>query len=164
MTKEFLTSNEVFITKGYLSSNKNKVQPIYNPNFINTQSMAKYVITFAEKAKGRNFKTIEADSLEELKQDVMASLATNDIEYIKAPKEVARPITKKLADEALAFIANTEDVNKTTKINRFMQRFNIIGEFEEIGLFFEQEIIKIDKIYTIAEITKAVTEYINLLG
>jgi hypothetical protein len=43
------------------------------------------------------------------------------------------------------------------------QRFNVINDFETFGLFFESGIVKIERIYTIKEITKALNEVIDLL-
>jgi hypothetical protein len=163
MTKKFLTSKEVFVVKGYLSSSKDNVQPIGNSEFIKAQQAAEYIVTFAEMAKNKDFKGKEADNLAIFKLEVEEALSKKGMEYIKAPKKVVKKLTKQLADEALAFINYEEKVEETKKVNDFLQRFNIINEFEEIGLFWEEEIVKIDKIYTIKEITEAVQSCINLL-
>ena len=70
---------------------------------------------------------------------------------------------KKLVDEALAWIDFDKKSSKTEKVNKFLQQFNVINEFEEIGLFFEDEIVKIDKIYTMKEIIEAVEATVDLL-
>jgi len=165
MTKVFLNSAEVEINKGYLSAvnKEGKVSPISNKEFVTAQKLAEYVTTFAEKAKGKNFKVNKIDSLEDLKTEVYTSLATKDTKYLKSPKKVEKKLTEQLANEALSFINYTEESSKVDKINTYLQRFNVINEFEDIGLFFEPEIIKINKIYTIKEITKAVTSIIELV-
>ena len=163
MNKEFLTKEEVFVVKGYISKDAKKVTPVANYEFLAAQNHAEYVITFAEKAKGKDFVGKEADSIEDLKVEVEKALSQKNTQYVKAPKKVEKKLQKQLADEALAFIKYDEKLSKTDKINEFLQQFNAIQEFEEVGLFFEQDIIKINKIYTIDEIVKAVTSVIDLL-
>jgi hypothetical protein len=64
----------------------------------------------------------------------------------------------------MAFLDNHKEISKVEKINQFLQQFNVINEFETFGLFFDQEIVKLGNIYTMAEITTAVTETIDLLS
>lgn len=163
MTKQFLTNKEVFVVKGYLSSEKDKVQPIGNKEFIDAQKEAEYLITFAKMAKDKDFVGRRPDSIHDLRNDVLKALESKDIEYIKAPKKVEQKLTNQLKNEALSFMKNLEDTANVKDINNYLQRFNVINEFEEIGLFFEDEIVKIDKIYTIAEIKKAAESVIALL-
>ena len=163
MTKQFLTSTEVFVVKGYLSKDAKKVDPIRNQKFIDAQKHAEYVITFAEKAKGKDFVGKKADSLEALKAEVAKALSTTDTTYLKAPEAPAQTIQSKLAKEAMAFVDYGKTVEKTEKVNEFLQQFNVLNEFSEVGLFFEQEIVKLNKIYTIDEVVKAVESVIDLL-
>ncbi len=85
------------------------------------------------------------------------------IEYVKGPKAVSKPTHKLLEDEALAFINFGKETSKVDKVNTFLSSFNIINEFEEHGLFFDQGIVKMNKIYTMKQIIDAVTEVIDLL-
>lgn len=163
MSKKFLTKEEVFVVKGYLSSDKTSVKPIGNAAFIAAQEQAEYVITFAKMAKGKDFKGNEAENLASFKNKVTEALSKKDTIYVSDPKKPERKISKQLSDEALAFINYEEKIEETSKVNDFLQKFNIISEFEEIGLFWDEEIVKINKIYTIAEITKAVKEVIDLV-
>ena len=163
MAKKFLTKEEVFVVKGYLSSDKAKVQPISNAKFIETQKHAEYVIALAEAAKDKDFKGKQADSFEDFRRDVINALSDKGVTYIKEPKKVETELSNQLKNEALAFIKYGEDLQTTDAINNYLQRYNVIKEFEEIGLFFEDEIEKIDKIYTIDEITKAAKAIIDLL-
>ena len=57
----------------------------------------------------------------------------------------------------------TDRLVGSSKINKFLSQFNIVNEFEEFGLFFDQDIVKLNKIYTIKEITAAVKAVIDLL-
>lgn len=165
MTKEFLNSTEVAVVNSYLSKvvESGKVAPIYNHDFIIAQQQAEWVITFAEKAKGKDFIGKEADSIESVKEEVIKELGNKDTQYLKTPELPKQKLQNQLASEALNWIKGNEEIEKTQKINSFMQRFNTINEFEEVGLFFEQDIIKLAKIYTIKEITEAVKEIIDLL-
>ena len=163
MNKEFLTSSEVFVVKGYLSNNAKKVSPIFNKAFVDVQKYAEYIITFAEKAKGKDFVGKQADSLADLRAEVYKSLSKNATEYVKAPEKVEKALHKQLADEALAFINYDKKLDKVSKVNKFLQQFNVVQEFEEVGLFFEQDIVKLNKIYSISEVVSAVESVIDLL-
>lgn len=163
MNKEFLTSSEVFVVKGYLSSKSDKVSPVFNKALVDAQKHAEYVVTFAEKAKGKDFVGKPADSIADLRAEVYKSLSKNATEYVKAPEKVEKSLHKQLADEALSFIKYDKELSKVDKVNKFLQQFNTVQEFEEVGLFFEQDIVKLNKIYTIAEIVSAVESVIDLI-
>lgn len=79
------------------------------------------------------------------------------------PKPTKGELTTKLANEALAWMTATNDVSKVEKINNFLQEFNIIKKFEDLGLYMEEEICELNKIYTINEIVKAVETVVELL-
>ena len=161
--KTFLEVNNVFVVKGYLSSNKDKVQPISNSKFIAAQKIAEQVITFVDKAKGKDFVGKKADSITDINAEVRDSLAKKGVEYVKTPKLVKGELTEKLKNEALAWMGSQKNVSKVEKVNDFMQKFNIVYKLEDIGLFFDEEIVEINKIYTIKEITKAATEIVDIL-
>lgn len=163
MSKKFLTSKEVFVVKGYLSSNKDGVQPIGNAKFINAQAHAEYVIEFAKAAKDKDFEGKAPVSIQSIKDEVLKTLSKKDVEYVKVGTAPKNTTHKKLVDEALAWIDFDKKSSKTEKVNKFLQQFNVINEFEEIGLFFEDEIVKIDKIYTMKEIIEAVEATVDLL-
>jgi hypothetical protein len=159
----FLKKGELqLINGGYLSDKKGN--PVNNAEFVKVQQHAEYVVTFAEFAKGKSFVDKKADSLADLQKEVREFLySTKPVEYVTSPEEVARPLTQGLAKEALAFIEYQENSSKATKINNFLQKFNVLNDFEKFGLFFEQGITKLNRIYTLEEIKTAVTEVIDLL-
>lgn len=163
MTKVFLTSDQLEVKSGYLSVKGDKMAPVTNEAFIAAQKHAEYIITFAEKAKGKDFKGKCADSLSSLKADVIKELASKTKKFVNDPEKPKQVTTEKLTNEALAFIGFAEESTKTDKINKFLAQFEIIDEFEEIGLFFNSEIVKINKIYTMKEIIEAVKSVIDLL-
>lgn len=162
MSKQFLKSGEIQLVNGGYLSNKDE-KPVFNSDFVVAQEHAHYIMTFAKLAKGKDFEGKEVDSLDDLKKEVAAALADEAPEYVKAPKEVKRPTTDKLAEEALAFVKYNEDKSKAEKVNAFLQQFNILKEFEDFGLFFEEDIVKLKKIYTLKEVVSAVEETIDLL-
>jgi len=163
MKKIFVKSAELaLVNGGYVVAGKTQT-PVFHEEFIRLQKHAEWVVTFAEKAKGKDFVGKVPDSIEDIKKEVNTALAKSNIEYVPAPKEVKRELTDKLQAEALAFVKYNGEASKTEKINRFLQQFNVIQEFEEFGLYFEEDICKLNKIYTIKDIVTAVKEVIDLL-
>ena len=163
MSKIFVKKDELnLINGGYLVAGKNET-PVYNEKFIAVQKHAEWVVTFAEKAKGKDFIGKVPDTIESVREEVRKALSDNGVKYIDTPKEVKQDLTEKLQKEALAFIKFQGETSKTEKINKFLQQFNIIQEFGEFGLYFEEDVCKLNKIYTIEEIVAAVTEVIDLL-
>ena len=159
----FLKNTELkLINGGYLSDAKGN--PVSNAEFVKAQKNAEYVMVFANLAKGKDFKGKQADSLSSLKAEVQAYFNNSrPTVFVEKPTEVVRPVTASLAKEAMAFMDFQETSSKVEKINNFLQQFNVINEFETFGLFFSQDIVKLTQIYTIAEITEAVTSVIDLL-
>ena len=163
MSKIFVKKEELtLVNGGYVVTGKNET-PVYNEQFITVQKHAEWVVTFAEKAKGKDFVGKQADSIADVKAEVIKALASKGVEYVKGPKNVKQDLTEKLKEEALAFIKFRGESSKTEKINKFLQQFNIIQEFEEFGLYFEEDICKLNKIYTIEEIVAAVTSVIDVI-
>ena len=163
MSKIFVKKEELtLVNGGYVVTGKNET-PVYNEQFITVQKHAEWVVTFAEKAKGKDFVGKQADSIADVKAEVIKALSSKGVEYIKAPKKVKQDLTEKLQEEALAFIGYQEDVTKNEKVNNFLNKFNSIAEWEDFGLFFESDIVKLNKIYTMKEIIEAVTSVIDLL-
>lgn len=163
--KKFLNNTQVEVNAaGFVTvKGAKEVTPVTNVDFIAAQKRAEYVITFANLAKGKDFEGKKADSLADLQAEVANALTQKDKKFVSAPKKVAKKLTKQLADEALAFMKFEEDTTKVEKVNKFLQEFTIISEFEEFGLFFDEGIVKLNKIYTMKEIIKAVESTINLL-
>ena len=163
MSKIFVKKSDLaLINGGYLVTGKNET-PVFNEKFISVQKHAEWVITFAEKAKGKDFVGKQADSIADVKDEVMKALASKGVEYVKGPKNVKQDLTEKLKEEALAFIKFQGESSKTEKINKLLQQFNTLNEFSEFGLYFEEDICKLNKIYTIEEIVEAVTLIIDLV-
>ena len=163
MSKEFLKVGELqLINGGYLSNAKG--EPVTNTEFVKIQKLAEYVITFAAKAKGKDFVGKKAYSLSKLQTEVAEELSNKSLKaYIQAPKAVKLTTTDKLKSEAFAFMNFTNETERISKLNLYLSQFKIIDEFEEFGLFFEQDIIKLNRIYTMKEVISAVNETYDLL-
>lgn len=163
MNRIFVKKNELkLVNGGYLVAGKEET-PVYNEKFIAAQRHAEWVVTFAEKAKGKDFIGKVPDTIASVKDEVRKALYNNEVKYIDTPKEVKQDLTEKLQKEALAFIKFQGETSKTEKINKFLQQFNTLNEFSEFGLYFTEDICKLNKIYTIEEVVSAVTEIIDLL-
>ena len=164
MNKFFVKNGELALVNGGYVTFGEKQTPVYNADFIAVQKHAEWVITFAEKAKGKDFVGKQADSIADVKAEVMKALASKGVEYVKGPKNVKQDLTEKLKEEALAFIKFQGESSKIEKINKFLQQFNCLNDFENFGLYFDDsQIVKLNKIYTIEEVVTAVTEIIDLI-
>lgn len=161
--KTFLTAAQVELKNGgYLTSKEGA--SVGNVAFVNAQQYAHTVITAAKVAKGKDFEGKVAYTKEAFMKELAKELETKARVYKKAPTAPKLKINDQLADEALSFIKFTEDSEVSERVNAFMSQFDVISEFEEHGLFFDQEIVKLEKIYTVKEILKAVELVIDLLG
>lgn len=161
--KKFLKSTEVQLVSGGYLSHGEGVNPINNEEFVKAQKHAEYIVTFAKLSEGKDFKGKKADSIADLKAAVAKELATKDTEYVLAPKEVKRKLTDQLAEEAKAWMKFEDETSNVKKINTFLQQFNIVKEFEDFGLFFDDGIVKLNKLYTMEDIVSSVKKVINLL-
>lgn len=163
MSKIFVKKDDLTLVNGGYVVTGEKETPVYNEEFIAVQKHAEWVVTFAEKARGKDFIGKEADSIEDVRRATMDALSNKGVEYVSIPKAPKIELTAKLQKEALDFIKNHSEVNKVHAINEFLQQFNIVKEFEEFGLYFTEDVCKLNKIYTIEEIVAAVTEVIDLI-
>jgi len=163
MKKIFVKKEELsLVNGGYVVKTDGQV-PVFNQDFLAVQRHAEWVVTFAEKAKGKDFIGKKADTIEDVKREVRAELTNKGVEYVKAPKGIKQELTDKLQAEALSFIKFQGETGKARRINEFLQQFNIIQEFEEFGLYFTEDVCKLNKIYTIEEIIASVTQVIDLV-
>ncbi len=160
---KFLKQKEVkLVNGGYLSDSKDN--PVVNADFINAQKRAEYVVTFAKLAKDKNFKEVEVDSIGDLAAEVMSTIAgKNKVKFVDSPKKPKLSTKTKLAEEALSFIKYEEDVEKVDSINKFLSEFEILKDFEDHGLFFEEGVVKLNEIYTLQQVVDAVTEVIDII-
>lgn len=150
------------INGGYLSNKEG--EPVNNNDFVAAQKRAEFIVEFAAACKGKTFKDTPGASLEAVRAEVMAKLTqAAKTEFFDMPKKAVGDLHEKLKKEALAFTKNVEEMGTATRLNEFMQEFNVINEFETYGLFFGQGIVKLNKIYTISDIQASLKEVIDLL-
>jgi len=155
MSKTFVKSQDLKLENGgYLMVNG---QPVYNQQFVDAQKHAEYLVTFANVAKGRNFKPCNVDSFEGVARETEQLLSkSNVVTFVKNNEVTHKPVTNALLQEALSFITEQTQSQDNAKINEFLQQFTILRDFEEFGLFFEEGIVKLNRIYTVEEIVEAV--------
>lgn len=163
MTKQFLKAGQISLVNGGYVVTTDGEKPVSNKAFIQAQTRAEYVCTFAQLAKGKDFKGKRPDSLTDLENEVRANLATKKKLFVSKPEVVEQSLTAQLKEEALSFINFQENSSKADSINAFLQEFTVLAEFDEFGLFFEEDIVKLNKLYTIEEVVEAVTSVIDLL-
>lgn len=164
MDKVFVKKGELeLINGGYVVLKKDQT-PVSNSVFIAAQLHAEYIIEFAKEAKNKDFVGKMPDSLEDVKTKVRNKLYEKQVkEYVGTTAEPKMETTKKLEEEALAFIKFASKKEDNEKINSFLQSFNIINEYEDFGLFFSKDIVKLNHIYTMDEIIQAAKEVVDLV-
>jgi len=153
----FLKLSEVTLNPaGYLvATEANK--PVNHKEFVEQQKRAHYVCLLAEAIKDKNFKACKVDDLDAITKQVQAEIdSTSVMSYVTAPTKPISAVNEELVKFALDF-ASYEDVKvQTEKINTFMQTFNAVRGVEEVGDYFSEGLVKLSKIYSIAEILEAV--------
>lgn len=161
--EKFIKKADLQLINGGYLSHKDET-PVTNTTFVAAQRRAEFIVEFAKACKGKTFKDTPGASLDAVRAEVMAKLeGAAKKEFFDMPKKTVSDITEKLKKEALAFTKNQEEIGTVSRLNEFMQEFNIINEFEEYGLFFGQGIVKLNKIYTIKDIQESLKEVIDLL-
>lgn len=160
--KNFLTKGDLQLVKGGYLVNKEET-PVYNEDFVKLQKHAEYVVTFAKVAKGKDLVGKKATSLQDIQKEVKELLTAKAPVFVENTTTLERPLTEKLKEEALNFMNFQENSGKIEKINAFLQQFEKLAEFENFGLFFTEDVVKLNAIYTMEEVVAAVTETIDLL-
>jgi hypothetical protein len=156
---EFLKSNELELNAaGYLVSTVSK-KPVTHSQFVEQQKNAEFIIHLSVAIQGKKFNSVKPDSLEAIMDEVRAKLnATEVVQHVTLPEVPKRKITDQLKNEALDFITHLEDTESAKEVNNAMMAFNKIYDVEKAGEYFTEGLVKLNKIYTIAEILAAVKE------
>jgi tetrahydrodipicolinate N-succinyltransferase len=161
---EFLKSNQLELNPaGYLVSKESK-KPVNHEAFVKQQRAAEYTVKLAEAIKDKNFTASTPDNLNAIKAQVLASLNQSSKEYVKTPKEPKNKIFDELTQFALDFDKHHEQVEITEQINKLMNQFNTIDDVEQVGDYFTEGVVKLNKIYTIKEILAAVKITVEKIG
>lgn len=153
---KFLKNKEVELKNGgYLVDNTDA--PVFHKEFVELQTEAHYLVSLSEKVKDVNFVGKKAVSFDSVVKAVTNQINDEQRVYVTTPKEIATPTLDKLQKEALSWLNNQSEGTKSEKLNRIMQKFNTLAEFEEFGLYFSEGIVKMKALYTLEQIVEAVT-------
>lgn len=162
---EFLKAKELKLNEaGYLVSTVTG-KPVNNNSYYKQQKAAEYVVKLAEKIKNKNFRQVNIDCLDQVKKELTEELSKRQsYVYVDQPSEPKSKVFDDLVNYALKFSSIEDEKLKVNQINENMNEFNTIFDVENVGEYFTQEIVKLNKIYTINEILNAVTEISNKVG
>ena len=162
MSKVFVTKENLAVKGIYLVETTTE-KPVFHKEFVDAQRRAEYIITFAKLAKGKDFVGKQADSLNDLKAEVLNLLGNKTTKYVETPEKIELKLHDKLHAEAMSFVMYQEKKQNSTNVNEFLQEFNIIKKFEDVGLYMEEDVVELNKIYSIKEIVEAVEAVVELL-
>lgn len=152
----FLTKEQVELKNGGYLTSKDGVA-VNHDEFVKLQTEAHYLVNLANTVRATDFTVKEPITFEQVVEKVKAQLNDEKRVYVQKPAEVKRKLTDQLAEEALAWVGFQKDQTKAEKLNRILQKFNVIAEFEEFGLYFSDGIVKLKELYTLEQIIEAVT-------
>lgn len=154
---QFLKLNEISLNPaGYLVATETN-KPVNHKEFAEQQKRAHYVVKLAEAIKDKNFKPCKVDNLDEIAKQVQADIDAKDVtNYVTAPEKPTSKVQEELVQFALDFASYGDKKEQTDKINTFMQTFNAINNTEQFGEYFNEGLVKLNKIYSISEILEAV--------
>ena len=153
---KFLKNNELELKNGgYLTSKDGDA--VTHPEFVKLQQEANYLVNLANTVRATDFEVKEAITFDQVVKQVTERLNNEKRTYVSTPTPEKTPTLDKLQKEALAWLGNKEGEAKTEKLNRILQKFNTIAEYEDFGLFFSQGIVKLKELYSLEQIVEAVT-------
>lgn len=162
---EFLKASELSLNPAnYLISTKTE-KPVTHNAFVMQQRSAEYVVKLAEAIKDKNFTPGKVDDLNAIKQQVLNSInSANTREYASIPKEPVSKVHAELTQHALDFASFLKKKEKTNVVNELMNQYNKIDDVEKVGEYFQEDLVQLNKIYTIKEILAAVKITTEKLG
>lgn len=157
MKNSFLKANELSLNPaGYLINTTSK-EPVTHPEFVRQQKNADYIVKLAAACEGKNFKQVKIDNFAAIKSEVLSAInAATTVTYVSTPSKPVSAVNDELVKYALDFDAYLESKGESEKINQIMNEYNKIFEVETVGEYFQEGLVKLAKIYTIAEIQAAV--------
>lgn len=162
---KFLKKTDLnLVNGGYLVATEGEV-PVFNQLFIDAQTKAHSLVLLAEKVKKANFEATKVDSFDALVAEVNTEINKETaVSYVTEPETPKLDLTEKLKKEALSWLKFQESTSTSDKINKNLQEFNVLQEFEDFGLYFTTDkIVKLPKIYAIADLVEAMKVLIKHL-
>ncbi|NBW16739.1 MAG: hypothetical protein EBR82_53055 [Caulobacteraceae bacterium] len=162
---EFLTSKDLSLNAAnYLISSSSK-KPVAHLEFVKQQQAAEYLVKLAEAIKDKTFTASKVDNLAAIKAEVLRSIKeATVVQYATAPAEPTSALLDELVKYATDFDSYHDTKISVTKINEFMNQFNKINDVEQVGDYFSEGLVKLNKIYTIEEILAAVKIQVEKLA
>ena len=162
---EFLTSKDLSLNAAnYLISSSSK-KPVAHLEFVKQQQAAEYLVKLAEAIKDKTFTESKVDNLAAIKAEVLRSIKeATVVQYATAPAEPTNALLDELVKYAEDFDSYHDTKVSVSKINEFMNQFNKINDVEQVGDYFFEGLVKLNKIYTIEEILAAVKIQVEKLA
>lgn len=161
---EFLELKDLELNKaGYLVSKASK-KPVTHAAFVAEQNNAHYTVELAKAIKGKTFKCGKTDDLEAIKKEVRDAISAKAVrEFVPTPEKPVSKVNDELVKFALDFDKYNYQKSEVTKINSIMAEFSTIDGVESVGDYFSEGLVKLNKIYTCAEILEAVQATAEIL-
>ena len=155
---KFIKKNELELANGGYLVFKEGQLPVNHEEFVTLQEEAHYLVSLANKVSMTDFTSKQPISFQSVVDNVTKSLNDEKRIFVESPKAVATPTSDKLQKEALTWLNNKADESKTEKLNRILQKFSILQDFENFGLYFSTDkIVKLKQLYSLEEIVNAVS-------
>ena len=158
----FLSLADITLKGQYLVETR-KGFPVSHFEFAEAQHEAFELDIIVQELKGKDFVGKKADNYEAVLVNALKKADSSlETKYsTEVPKPVAE-LSNKLKEEAMNWMTYQNTKEKADQLNEHMKKFDIINEFEEIGLYFTQGTVKLNKIYTIEEIKSLMLEFLQL--
>ncbi len=155
---KFLKNGELELKNGgYLVAGKEET-PVNHEEFVQLQKEAHYLVNLANSVRATNFEVKEAITFDDVVKQVTLKLNDEKRTYVNVPEAEKTPTLDKLQKDALAWLSNKDGERKAEKLNRILQKFNILAEFSEFGLYFSTDkIVKLQALYSLEQVVEAVT-------
>ena len=155
---KFLKNGELeLVNGGYLVSKEGQT-PVNHEEFVQLQKEAHYLINLANTVRATDFEVKEAITFDDVVKQVTLKLNDEKRTYVNVPEAEKTPTLDKLQKDALAWLSNKDGERKVEKLNRILQKFNILAEFSEFGLYFSTDkIVKLQALYSLEQVVEAVT-------
>lgn len=155
---KFLKNKDISLVNGGYLVTTNEETPINHKEFVAKQREVHSLILLAKKVKVTDFTIKKPVSFAALLAETSQEINTlEQKQFVAVPTAPELSMTADLQKEAMSWLKFEKTKNVTEKINRLLQNFNILNEFEEFGLYFsEDSIVKLTKIYSMNEVVEAI--------
>ncbi len=141
---------------GYLVSKATK-KPVTHAAFVAEQNNAHFTVSLAEAIKGKTFKADKVADLNAIKAEVLAAINAKAVrEFVPTPAKPTSKVNDEIVKYALDFDKYNDQKSEVAKINAIMAEFSTIDGVETVGDYFSEGLVKLNKIYSCAEILAAV--------